>query len=171
MLTIFECKVRYMKPDERSGGEKKVTETYLFDAITYTEAEERVYKEMPQIISGEFAIASIRKAKYADILPSDDGDRWYKTKVSFLWVDENSGKEKRISQQILVLATDIKDAVDKVTAGLNGDDLDDFEVNMVMETPIMDFFPLFDKDALPEDKEVGRRPLEEGEELPPLSSK
>ena len=172
MLTLFECKIRYMKPDERSGKDVRVTETYLFDAITYTEAEERIYKEMPEIISGEFAIASIRKAKYADVLPSEDGDRWFKTKVSFLWVDENSGKEKRISQLILVLASDIKDAIDKVVAGLNGDDLDDFQVNMVMETPIMDFFPLFDKNAAPEDKEVGRRPMQEGDEsLPSLDSK
>ncbi|MCQ2203181.1 MAG: DUF4494 domain-containing protein [Bacteroidales bacterium] len=170
MLTLFECKIRYMKPDERSGKDKRVTEAYLFDAITYTEAEERVYKEMPQYISGEFAIASIRKAKYAEVLPSDDGDRWYKVKISFLMVDEASGREKRVSQMILVLASDVKDAVDKTIAGMNGD-TDDFEVNMVMETAIMDFFPLFDKDKLPEDKEVGRREAtpEDLENLPKLN--
>ncbi|MCQ2228006.1 MAG: DUF4494 domain-containing protein [Bacteroidales bacterium] len=169
MLTLFECKVRYVKPDERSGKEKRVTEAYLFDALTYTEAEERVYKEMPQIISGEFAIASIRKAKYAEILPCDDGDRWFKVKVSFLMIDESSGKEKRVSQMVLVLASDVKDAVDKTVEGMGGNGDESFEVNMVMETAIMDFFPLFDKDAVPEDKEVARRPMAEGDEnLPKL---
>lgn len=169
MLTLFECKIRYVKPDEHSGKDKKVTEAYLFDALTYTEAEERVYKEMPEYISGEFAIASIRKAKYAEVLPSEDGDRWYKVKVSFLWVDEASGREKRISQVVLVLASDIKDAVDKTIAGMGGEGDESFEVNMVMETPIMDFFPLFDKDKLPEDKEVARRPATEADaDLPKL---
>lgn len=162
MQTLFECKIRFQKIDDRSGKEKRVTETYLFDAITYTEAEERAYKEMQEYISGEFSVASIRKAKYAEIIPSDDGDRWYKVKVSFLSVDEASGREKRISQMILVLASDIKDACDKTIEGMNGV-TDDFEVNSVVESQIMDFFPLFDKDALPEDKEIARRPLEPGE--------
>lgn len=172
MLTLFECKVRYQKPDEHSGKEKRVTDTYLFDAITYTEAEERIYKEMPQYISGEFQVASIRKAKYAEVLPSDDGDRWYKVKISFVMIDEASGREKRISQIILVLASDIKDAVDKTIQGMGGDGDESFEVNMVTETPIMDFFPLFDKDKLPEDKEISRRPATEVDsDLPKLQDK
>lgn len=162
MQTLFECKIRFQKIDDRSGKEKRVTETYLFDAISYTEAEERAYKTMEEFISGEFSVASIRKAKYAEVIPSDDGDRWYKVKVSFLSVDEASGREKRVSQTILVLASNIKDACDKTVEGMNGV-TDDFEVNSVVESPIMDFFPLFDKDALPEDREIARRPLEEGE--------
>lgn len=160
MQTLFECKVRYVKNDENSGKEKRVTETYLFDAISYTEAEERIYKEMEEMIRGEFAVASIRKAKYAEIIPSEDGDRWFKGKVSFLSVDEASGKEKRISNTVLVLASDVKDAVDKIVEGMNGT-TDDFVVNAIAESPILDFFPLFDKDALPEDKEISRRPLSE----------
>lgn len=170
MLTLFECKIRYVRPDEHSGKEKRVTDTYLFDALTYTEAEERIYKEMPQVISGEFVVASIRKTKYAEVLPSDDGDRWFKVKVSFLMCDESSGREKKVSQMILVLASDIKDAVDKTIEGMGGM-TDDFEVNMVMETPIMDFFPFFDKDSVPEDKEISRRPAtaEELANMPKLN--
>lgn len=162
MQTLFECRVRFMKIDEKSGQEKKVTEAYLFDAITYTEAEERVYKTMPEYISGEFAVVSIRKAKYAEVLPSDDGDRWYKCKISFLSVDEASGREKRISQSILVSASGIKDCCDKIVKGMNGT-TDDFEINQVIESPIADFFPLFDKDEELKDREIARRPLEEGE--------
>jgi len=164
MQTLFECKIRFNKIDDRSGKEKRVTETYLFDAITYTEAEERAYKEMQEYISGEFNVSSIRKAKYAEIFPSDDGDRWYKVKVSFLSVDEASGREKRVSQLVLVLASNIKDACDKTIKGMNGV-TDDFEINSVIESPIMDFFPLFDKDALPEDREIARRPLEPNETI------
>lgn len=162
MQTLFECKVRFMKIDEQSGKDKRVTETYLFDALTYTEAEERCYKIMQDYISGEFAVASIRKAQFAEVLPSDDGDRWYKSKISFLSVDEASGREKRISQMILVSASGIKDACDKIVKGMNGN-TDDFEINMVMESPIMDFFPLFEKDPEPKDREISRRPLAEGD--------
>lgn len=162
MQTLFECKIRFQKIDDRSGKEKRVTETYLFDAISYTEAEERAYKTMEEFISGEFSVASIRKAKYAEVIPSDDGDRWYKVKVSFLSVDEASGREKRVSQTILVLASNIKDACDKTIDGMNGT-TDDFEINSVIESSIMDYFPLFDKDALPEDREISRRQLEPGE--------
>ncbi len=162
MQTLFECKIRFQKIDDKSGKEKRVTEAYLFDALTYTEAEERAYKTMEEYISGDFTVASIRKAKYAEILPSDDGDRWYKVKVSFLSVDEASGREKRVSQTVLVLACDIKDACDKTIDGMNGT-TDDFEINSVIESSIMDYFPLFDKDALPEDREISRRPLDPGE--------
>ena len=76
MQSLFECKVRYQKIDEQSGKDKKVTETYLFNAISFTEAESRIYKEMESLISGEFLVTNIRKANYADIFNFEDGDRW-----------------------------------------------------------------------------------------------
>ncbi len=157
MLTLFECKIRYEKIDSISGKEKMVTDTFLFDALTYTEAEKRVHEQMPEYISGEFMVVSIRKAKYGEIIPTDDGDRWFRGKVSFITVDEKAGKEKKISQSVLVLASGIKDAVDKIIEGMNGT-TDDFEVNAVSETQIMDYFPLFDKDEELKDKEIARRP-------------
>lgn len=159
MQTLFECKVRHQKIDELSGKEKKVTETYLFDAISYTEAESRIYKEMAEIISGDFAVTSIRKATYAEIFPFDDGDRWFKCKVSFMSVDEEAGKEKKISNQILVMALDIKDCFDKILESMG--QTVDIEVNSITESPILDFFPYFDKDAEPEDREISRRPADE----------
>lgn len=162
MLTLFESKIRYEKMDQISGKEKMVTETFLFDAMTYTEAEERIHRQMPEYISGEFLIVSIRKAKYAEILPSEDGDRWYKSKVSFITIDEKAGKEKKVSQTVLVLASGIKDAFDKIVEGMNGT-TEDFEINMISESPIMEYFPLFDKDEELKDKEIARRPADEVE--------
>ncbi|MBP5365470.1 MAG: DUF4494 domain-containing protein [Bacteroidales bacterium] len=162
MQTLFECKISYQKIDEKTGLEKKVTEAYLFDALTYTEAEERAHRTMREYISGEFAVSSIRKAKFAEILPSDDGDRWYRCKVSFLSVDEKSGREKRISNAVLVSASGIKDCCDKIVKGMNGN-TDDFEINQVMESSIVDFFPLFDKDEELKDREISRRPATEDE--------
>lgn len=162
MLTLFECKIRYEKMDQLSGKEKMVTETYLFDAITYTEAEERIHRQMPEFISGDFFIVGIRKAKYAEILPNDGGDRWFKAKVSFITIDEKAGKEKKVSQQVLVMATGIKEAFDNTVEGMNGT-TDDFEVNSIAESPILEYFPLFAEDEELKDKEIARRPADQQE--------
>lgn len=158
MLTLFECRVRYTKRDEFSGKEKRVTEPYLFDALTYTEAENRVAETMSQYISGDFQLVSVRKTRYADIITSEDGDRWFNVRVSFLIVDEDTGKEKRLKQLILTQASNIKDAIDKTVEGLNGN-TPDFEVHQAAETMIMDYFPLFDKDEELKDKEISRKTL------------
>ena len=99
---------------------------------------------MPEYISGEWALASIRKAQYSEIIPSE-GDRWFKCRVTFITIDERSGKEKRTAQNVLVMADDIKGAVDAVVKGMNGTTAD-FEVTGVTESNIMEYFPLFDKE-------------------------
>ena len=142
MQNLFECKVKYTKIDENTGKEKKVTETYLIDAVSFTEAESRLYKEMEMMISGEFIVTGIRKANYTDIFPFDDGDRWFKSKVSYVSVDEEAGKEKKVSNQILVLAGDVKDAWDKIHESMKGMTVD-YEINAIAESPILDFFPYF----------------------------
>ena len=134
--------MKYSKVDENSGKEKKVTETYLIDAVSFTEAESRLYKEMEMMISGEFVVTGIRIANYTDIFPFDDGDRWFKSKISYVSVDEDAGKEKKVSNQILVLANDVKDAWDKIHESMKGMTVD-YEINAISESPILDFFPYF----------------------------
>ena len=114
---------------------------------------------MESLISGEFLVTNIRKANYADIFNFEDGDRWYKCKVSFVAIDEEAGKEKKVSNQILVFALDVKDAFDKVHQGMNGSTVD-FEINSIMESAILDFFPYFkDEETAPEGREISRRPV------------
>ncbi len=157
MATMFECTVRYSKAVEGSDQQKRVSEVYLFDALTYTEAEKLAYEKLPEIISAEFLVSSIRKAKYAEIINSDEGGYWYKVKVSFIIIDENSGKEKRVNQTVLTLASDIKDAVDRTNKALN--DTPDFQVKAVNESNILDFFPYISKnDDVPAAREISRRP-------------
>lgn len=161
---MFECTVRYSKPLEGTDKQKKVNEVYLFDAYTYTEAEKRAYEKLPEVISGDFLVVGIRKARYAEIIPNEEGGYWYKVKTSFLLVDENSGREKRVSQTVLTLAEDIKDAIDRTNAALN--DTPDFMIKAVNESNILDFFPYSERHAFDELPEVGepiRRPATEEE--------
>ena len=62
MHTWFECKIRYEKTME-NGMQKKVTEPYLVDALSFTEAEARIIEEMTPFITGEFTVSDIKRAK------------------------------------------------------------------------------------------------------------
>ena len=48
----FECKIAYEKVME-DGLQKKVNESYVVDALSFTEAENRIMEEMSSYISGE----------------------------------------------------------------------------------------------------------------------
>ncbi|MBN2745035.1 MAG: DUF4494 domain-containing protein [Marinilabiliaceae bacterium] len=157
MQNWFECKIRYTKIDEKTGKEKKVNEPYLVDAISFTEAEERIYREMEAYISGEFTVTNIRKANYSDIFNNDEGDRWYKCKITFVSIDETAGKEKKVANTMLVMASGVKDACDKIDLALTGMTVD-YDIVSVSESPILDFFPYFNDDAEPGEK--GRKKAE-----------
>jgi hypothetical protein len=150
--TWFECKVKYIKTDENTGKEKKVTEPYLVDAVSFTEAESRIHEEMQAMIRGEFQVTNIRKADYSDLFPNFAGDRWYKCKVSHLSIDENAGKEKKVNSQMLVMADNVKDAYDNLMQGLS-DMVVDFEVISITESPLMDVFPYEADGAFSQQKE------------------
>ena len=69
MHTWFECKIRYEKVME-NGMQKKVTEPYLVDALSFTEAEARIIEEMTPFISGEFTVSDIKRANYSELFPT-----------------------------------------------------------------------------------------------------
>ena len=89
MHTWFECKIRYEKVME-NGMNKKVTEPYLVDALSFTEAEARIIEEITPYISGEFTVSDIKRANYSELFPSEEdaADRWFKCKLFFITLDE-----------------------------------------------------------------------------------
>lgn len=122
--------------------QKKVTEPYLVDALSFTEAEARIIEEMTPFISGEFTVSDIKRANYSELFPSDEesADRWFKCKLIFITLDEKSGAEKKTSTQVLVQAADLRDAVKKLDEGMKGT-MADYQIGMVSETPLMDVYP------------------------------
>ena len=149
MHTWFECKIRYEKTME-NGMNKKVTEPYLVDALSFTEAEARIIEEITPFISGEFTVADIKRANYSKLFPCDEeaADRWFKCKLIFITLDEKSGAEKKTSTQVLVQAADLRDAVKKLDEGMKGT-MADYQIASVAETPLMDVYPY---SAEPDDK-------------------
>ncbi len=148
----FECKIRYEKTME-DGMQKKVTEVYTVDALSFTEAEQRIIEEMSSYISGEFEVADIKKAAYKEIFFSDDdiADRWYKAKLQFITIDEKSSKEKRSNVNYLVNAGTLNGAVNNIGTVMDGTMID-YVIASVAETQIMDVFEYKKKeeDAKPE---------------------
>ena len=136
----FECKIRYEKTTE-DGLQKKVTEAYTVDALSFTEAEQRILEEMSSYISGEFEVADIKKAPYKEIFFSDDAsaDRWYKSKLQFITIDEKTEKERRSSVNYLVQASTLNEAVQNITEVMAGT-MSDYVISSVAETTLMDVF-------------------------------
>lgn len=139
MYNWFECKVSYEKVLE-NGMQKKVTEPYLVDALSFTEAEARIIEEIRPYISGEFTITDIKRAKLSELFFNDNGDRFFKAKVMFISLDEKSGTEKKTAVQMLAQASDIKEALRVVEKGMEGT-LADYSIASLAETTIMDVFP------------------------------
>jgi hypothetical protein len=136
----FECKIAYEKVME-DGLQKKVKENYVVDALSFTEAESRIMEEMSSYISGEFAIEDIKIASYKEIFFSDEemADRWYKTRLQFITIDEKTEKEKRSNVNYLVQAGTLKGAVGNIESVM-GTTMIDYVIASVAETTLMDVF-------------------------------
>lgn len=138
--TWFECKIRYEKTME-DGSQKKVTELYVVDALSFTEAEASIIEEMSSYISGEFEVKDIKKAAYAEIFFSDSpsADRWYKTKLQFITIDDKTEKEKKSNVNYLVHGSTLPGAVKSIDEVMGGTMID-YVIASIAETQIMDVF-------------------------------
>lgn len=138
MALWFECKVRFDKTME-NGIVKKVTEPYLVDALSFTEAEARITEEVTPFISGEFSVSAVKKSNISEIFYDNSGDKWYRVKVAFITIDEKTATEKRSASHIFVQASDFKNAYDNFISGMKGT-MADYEIVSIAETAIMDVF-------------------------------
>lgn len=136
----FECKVRYEKTTE-DGILKKVTETYVVDALTFSEAESRIIEEMSHFVSGELEVTFLKIAQYKEIFFDNDNvaDKWYKAKLAFITDDEKTGKQKKTTTYSLVNASNINAAIVKIDEIMANTMIDYLTCN-VSETQIIDVF-------------------------------
>ena len=130
--------------DEVTGMQKVKTEPFLVDAVSYTEAESRITEEMSVYLSDsdEITITNIRVANYAEIHPFENSDRWFKSKVSLIAFDEESGKERKTNQYLLIQANDVKEAYEN-TESVMKDTMGEYTIPAIAESPVMDVFPYF----------------------------
>jgi len=160
MQTWFESKVKYMKVSE-SGSESMVTENFLLDAVSYTDAETRIIRQMQQIVrGGEFQIVDIKKSRIAEVFPFENGEWWFKAAINLVTIDEEAGKEKKIKTNYLIMADDIKEALTRLDESLEYLVIP-FVVTSLAVSPIVDVFPYNPEEAqIPE----GYVPVENSED-------
>ena len=137
---FFEVKIQYHKMQE-DGKEKKVTEQYVVEALSFTEAEARITEEMTPYISGEFDIVSEKIAPYNEIFLSDNStdDKWFVSKVGFITLDEKTAKEKKQTFRYLVQAATSELALD-YTKEMFSYGMSDYSIDSVQDTQTLDVF-------------------------------
>jgi hypothetical protein len=138
MANWFECKAQFDKMME-NGSLKKVTEPYMVDALSFTEAEARIIDELTPFVSGGLEIKAVKKTRIGEIFWDDSADKWYLVKVAFITIDEKTAAEKKQISQILVAGSDFKGAYDNFMEGMKGT-LADFDIVSITETAIMDVY-------------------------------
>jgi len=145
MNSWFTVKVKYTKQLD-NGTFKRVSEPYLLAAMTFTDAEARIYEELGALIRGEFIVTGISRTDIHDIFHYEDSDVWYKCKISY--ESEADGgedsKSKKVAQNFLVSAHSVKEAYDRLKESLGGLMID-FQIPIISVSPIVDIFPFGDE--------------------------
>ena len=136
----YEVKIQYQKTLE-DDKEKKVTEQYVVEALSFTEAESRIIEEMTPFIDGDFDVVSEKIAPYNEILLSDSysDDKWFVSKVAFITIDEKTEKEKKQTFRYLVQAATSELALD-YTKEMFSHGMSDYSIEAVQDTPTLDVF-------------------------------
>lgn len=137
MSNYFEVVIKYDKMQE-NGSVKRVSEKYISDSLSCTEAEARVTEEMQPFISGDFLATSVKQTAISEVF-NLGAERYYLAKVAFITIDEKTAQEKRSISQILVGASDFKEAYDNFLDGMKGT-MADFEIVSLAESPVLDVF-------------------------------
>lgn len=158
MNNWFNVKVKYTKQLE-NGTFKRVSEQYLFAAMSFTDAESRAFEELGSSIRGEFTVLAITRAEFHDIFGYDGTDLWYQVKAQYQSMDDDNGKSKNTMNKFLVSANDIDQATSNIKESLSGM-MVDFQVVSVVESAIMDVFP-YEENL---DREISRVSIETIEE-------
>ena len=128
-----------------NGTTKRVTESYLVDAISFAEAEARIIKEVVKpYISGEFNVSAVKKSNVSEIFRNkveyEDVQKWYKAKVAFITLDEKTNSEKRTTAVYMVQAPDFHNALENFIESMKKETMEDFVIVGIEETSILDVF-------------------------------
>lgn len=137
---FFEVKVQYQKMQD-DGKEKKVTEQYVVEAMSFTEAESRITEEMTPYVDGDFDVVSEKIAPYNEIFLGDKStdDKWFVSKVTFITIDEKTAKEKKQTFRYLVQARTSELAME-YTKEMLYHYMSDYSIDAVKDTPTLDVF-------------------------------
>ena len=136
-MSYFQTKVSFLGEQE-NGTVKKITKQFLVDAMSFTETEARVIREVGESVR-DLYFDSIAHSPIQEVVSYGDTDLWFKCKVVYKDVDPDSGKEKKTTLYILVNANDVNEAYDRCKDHLKSM-LVPFEIPKVEETAICEIY-------------------------------
>ena len=141
MNNYFEVGVRYDKTME-DGLTRRITENYLLEAISFTEAEARITEQMTEYVSGDFRVVTEKITNIAEVVTTEDysADKFYKAKHNIISINEKTGKEKKTPQYIIIQAANVEDARNRHEQHVK-DWLTDVVLEAISETKYLDYFP------------------------------
>ncbi|MFY7888767.1 MAG: DUF4494 domain-containing protein [Spirosomataceae bacterium] len=138
MATWYLGKIRFQKEDE-AGSLKTINEAYLVDAMSYTEAEARMF-EVVASNTPDFQLTNLSKMKISEVFfEENNAETWFKAKVQYITFDEKSQKEKKVPHIMLINANDPREAYDLLKKNLGS--LNDYQITDINITAILEIFP------------------------------
>lgn len=134
----FEVKMRYDKVHE-DGYEKKVTESYVIEALSFGEAEKTAIEFLGGYVSGEIQVVNINPMKFQEVFFNEQGscDRYYKAILQFITIDEKTEREKHTQVYYLVQASSFDNCKDTIRTTMDRTMID-YQVASVSETKVID---------------------------------
>ena len=134
----FEVKMRYDKVHE-DGYEKKVTESYVVEALSFGEAEKTAMEFLGSYVSGEIQVVNINLMKFQEVFfnEQESCDRYYKAILQFITIDEKTEREKHTQVYYLVQASSFDNCKDTIRTIMD-DTMIDYQIASVSETKVID---------------------------------
>ena len=136
-MKMYIALITYSSINEK-GNETKTKEHILFDALSYTEAEKRAYEYIENNDCGEGKVENITKKKIDDVILDPTAGFFFMCKVVYADFDENTGKEKNATMNILVEADSLQKSIKKTTESLS-EMVVPYEFKSVTESPILEY--------------------------------
>lgn len=134
---LFEVGVR-MERTLENGGQAKVLEQFVVDALSFTEAEASTTKEV-SVYGTITDIVTIKRSRCTELIGDDSKEKWFKAKVNYITLNEKTGKEKKTPNYYFVNANTITDAKKSVDDFFRAT-LIDYSIATLDETKVLDVF-------------------------------
>ena len=146
MTDWFSVKIKYLKQNPEDGSIQSKSESYMLNALSFTEAEARLQGILEEYIS-EYNLIACAKTNIQDVIIDEAFDYFYKVKVSYISADPDSGKEKKINENYIIQAGGLKDAYEKMEGRLKGS-IVDWEIPSITKTTVVDVFPYIEESVV-----------------------
>lgn len=157
MTQYFTTKVSYKKDDEKTGKIKKVTESFLVNSLSVTEAENRILNWLPSNYK-EQDVVGANKSTVIDIFKHGDSEKWFLARIADP-IEDDKGNIKKTYFYVLVNGDDIIAAGKNIKENFKGS-VSDYDINSLVSTNI-----IVDEELISEPTRDGEYTINENDSL------